>query len=90
MLHVGGRDGCALEGVEDGPVFGAKVKCDEVACPVVPRPTACGDGGSSGVPLWGKVMGVGPPRGGLAHAEDLVYFWLIAVIEQGRGLYVGC
>jgi hypothetical protein len=57
MLHVGGRNGCALERAEDGPVFGAQIKCDEVAGPVVPRPTACGDGDNSGVPLEGKVMG---------------------------------
>ena len=73
---MGGRNNCVLEGVEDGPVFGAQVKCDEVAGPVVPRPTSCEDGGNNGVPLWGKVIGAGPPKGGLAQAEDLVDFWL--------------
>ena len=50
VLHVGKRYSCALERVEDGPVFGARIKCDEVTGPVVPRPTTCGDGGNSGVP----------------------------------------
>jgi len=76
VLHVGGCYNCTLERVEDGPVFGAQVKCDEVTAPLVPRPATCGDGGTSGVPELGKVMGAGPPRGGLAHAENLVDLWL--------------
>ena len=50
VLHMGGCYNCALERVEDGPVFGAHVKYDEVTGPVVPRPTSCGEGGNSGVP----------------------------------------
>ncbi len=50
VLHVGGCNNCAFERVEDGPVFGAEVKCDEVTGPVVPRPATCGDRCNSGAP----------------------------------------
>ena len=35
-LHAGGCEYGVLQGVEDGPVFRAHIKCDEVTCPIVP------------------------------------------------------
>ena len=76
VLHVGGCTICASKRVDDGPVFGAEVKCDEMIGPVVPRSAACGDSCNSGVPYWGKVMRASPPVWGLAHAKNLIDFWL--------------
>ena len=76
VVHAVGSESRALKGVQDGPVIWAHVECDEVSGPIVPRPTACGDGGDSGIPKGGGMSGVGPPRGGLSQAEDLVNLWL--------------
>ena len=61
-----------LKGVEDGPIFRAHIKRDEVSSPVVPWATANGDGGVCGVPGWGEVVRAGPPCGGFSKTEHLV------------------
>ena len=70
--HACGSLSCALERAEDGPVVRTEMKCDEVSGPVVPWPTTGGDGGMSGVPEWGGMVGAAPPRGGLSQAENLI------------------
>ena len=70
------------ERVEYGPVLRARVKRDEVQCPVVPWPTTSGDGCVGGNPWWGKVLRAGPLGGGISKIEDLVYLWLL---DKGNG-----
>jgi len=57
---------------EDGPIFLARVKCDEVTSPVVPRAITNRDDCGCGIPGWGEVMRVGPSGGVFPETEDMV------------------
>jgi hypothetical protein len=71
-LQASGLKKGILEGVEDGPIFLAHVKCDEVTSPVVPRTTTNRDGCGCGIPEWGEVLRAGPSCGSFSETEDLV------------------
>ena len=63
ILHMGRFREVLLEGVDDGPVFLADIKRDEVSRPVVPRATSRGNGRMCGIPGWVEVSRTGPPSG---------------------------
>ena len=60
-LHARGFREVLRKGVNDGPVFRAKVERDEVSLAVVPRSTTRGNGRMCGVPKSWEVSGAGPP-----------------------------
>ena len=63
ILHVGRFRKIPLEGVDDGPVFLARVKRYEVSHPVVPRVTTRGNGRMCEIPGWGEVLRASPSSG---------------------------
>ncbi len=65
------------KGVNDGPVFRARVERDEVSLVVVPRSTTRGNGRMCGVPRRWEVSSAGPPSGCFPKTEDLVQLWLV-------------
>ena len=48
-----------LKGVEEGPIFLAHIKRNEVSSSVVPRATPNGDGCGCDSPGWGEVVRAG-------------------------------
>jgi len=77
ILHVGRFREVLLEEVDDGTVFLAHVKRDEVSRPVVPRATARDNGRMCGIPGLGEVSRASPSSGCFPYADDLVYLWLL-------------
>jgi hypothetical protein len=63
ILHAGRFKKVLHEGVEDGLIFMAHIKRDEVSLTVVPRVTTRGNGRMCGFPGWGKVASAVPPSG---------------------------
>ena len=71
-MQASGLNKGIYEGVEDGPIFLAHVKRDEVTSPVVPRATTKGNGCRCGIPGWVEVLRAFPFGGGFPETEDLV------------------
>jgi hypothetical protein len=76
-LYASGLKEGILKGVDEGPIFLAHIKRDEVSSPVVPRATAYGDGCGCGNPGWGEVVRSGPSGGDFPETEDSVYLQLL-------------
>ena len=62
-LHAGRFRKVFLERVDDGPIFMAHIKRDEVPRTVVPRATTRGNGRMCEIPGWGEVSSAVPPSG---------------------------
>jgi len=71
-LHAGRFKKVFRKEIDDGPVFLAQMKCDEVALTVVIWATAHGNGRMCGFLGWVEVASVVPPSGCFPYTEDLV------------------